>query len=100
MLFRSLAKVDMRQPSVPVIANVRAAPVSDPTEIKKLLVQQVTGMVRWRECVLAMVEHGVTKEIEVGAGKVLTGLAKRIFKDLDASSVHTPADVEAFLKTL
>jgi len=96
----ALAKVDMRQPSVPVIANVRAAPVSDPTEIKKLLVQQVTGMVRWRECVLAMVEHGVTKEIEVGAGKVLTGLAKRIFKDIDASSVHTPADVEAFLKTL
>ena len=96
----ALVKVDMKQPSVPVIANVRAAPVSDPTEIKKLLVQQVTGMVRWRECVLAMVEHGVTKEIEVGAGKVLTGLAKRIFKDLDASSVHTPADVEAFLKTL
>ncbi len=96
----ALAKTQMKQPSVPVIANVRAAPVSDPAEIKKLLVQQVTGMVRWRECVLAMVEHGVTKEIEVGAGKVLSGLAKRIHKDLDATSVHTPAEVEAFLKTL
>ncbi len=96
----ALAKIDMKQPSVPVIANVRAAPVSDPSEIKKLLVSQVTGMVRWRECVLAMVEHGVTKEIEVGAGKVLSGLAKRIHKDLEATSVHTPADVEAFLKTL
>ncbi|MBM3548413.1 MAG: ACP S-malonyltransferase [Alphaproteobacteria bacterium] len=96
----ALAKIDLRQPSVPVVANVRAAPVSDPAEIKKLLVQQVTGMVRWRECVLAMVEHGVTKEIEVGAGKVLTGLAKRIHKDVDALAVHTPAEVEAFLKTL
>jgi [acyl-carrier-protein] S-malonyltransferase len=96
----ALAKVDMRQPGVPVLANVRAAPVSDPQEIKKLLVQQVTGMVRWRECVLAMVERGVTREAEVGAGKVLTGLAKRIHKDLDAVAVHTPAEVEVFLKTL
>ena len=96
----ALAKVDLKQPSVPVIANVRAAPVSDPTEIKRLLVLQVTGMVRWRECVLAMVEHGVTKETEVGVGKVLTGLAKRIHKDLDAVAVHTPAEVEAFLKTI
>jgi [acyl-carrier-protein] S-malonyltransferase len=96
----ALDKVAFSQPSVPVIANVRAAPVSDPTEIKRLLVQQVTGMVRWRECVLAMVEHGVTHEVEVGAGKVLTGLAKRIFKDLDAVAVHAPAEVEAFLKTI
>ena len=96
----ALDKVAFNQPSVPVVANVRAQPVSDPTEIKNLLVQQVTGMVRWRECVLAMVDHGVTKEVEVGAGKVLTGLARRIFKDLDATAVHTPAEVEAFLKTL
>ena len=96
----ALAKVELKQPSVPVIANVRAAPVSDPAEIKRLLVLQVTGMVRWRECVLAMVEHGVTKEIEVGVGMVLTGLAKRIYKDLDALAVHTPAEVEAFLKTV
>jgi [acyl-carrier-protein] S-malonyltransferase len=96
----ALAKVDMKQPGVPVVANVRAAPVSDPQEIRKLLVQQVTGMVRWRECVLAMVERGVTKQIEVGAGKVLTGLAKRIHKDLEAHAVHAPAEVEAFLKTV
>ncbi|MSP50441.1 MAG: [acyl-carrier-protein] S-malonyltransferase [Alphaproteobacteria bacterium] len=96
----ALDKVSFRQPSVPVVANVRAAPVSDPTEIKRLLVLQVTGMVRWRECVLAMVEQGVTRQIEVGAGKVLTGLAKRIHKDLDAVAVHTPAEVEAFLKTV
>ena len=96
----ALDKVAFRQPSVPVVANVRAAPVSDPTEIKRLLVQQVTAMVRWRECVLAMVEHGVTRQTEVGMGKVLTGLAKRIHKDLDAVAVHTPAEVEAFLKTI
>jgi [acyl-carrier-protein] S-malonyltransferase len=96
----ALDKVEVRQPVVPVVANVRARPVSDPAEIKRLLVQQVTGMVRWRDCVLAMVEHGVTREVEVGAGKVLTGLAKRIHKDLDAVAVHTPAEVEAFLKTL
>ncbi|MBM3532985.1 MAG: ACP S-malonyltransferase [Alphaproteobacteria bacterium] len=96
----ALDKVALKQPTVPVVANVRAAPVSDPAEIKRLLVSQVTGMVRWRECVLAMVERGVTKEVEVGAGKVLTGLAKRIHKDLDATSVHTSAELEAFLKTL
>jgi [acyl-carrier-protein] S-malonyltransferase len=96
----ALEKVAFSQPSVPVVANVRAAPVSDPTEIKRLLVSQVTGMVRWRECVLAMVERGVTHEVEVGAGKVLTGLAKRIHKDLDAVAVHVPAEVEAFLKTV
>jgi [acyl-carrier-protein] S-malonyltransferase len=96
----ALDKVEVRQPVVPVVANVRARPVSDPAEIKRLLVQQVTGMVRWRDCVLAMVEHGVTREVEVGAGRVLTGLAKRIHKDLDAVAVHTPAEVEAFLKTL
>jgi [acyl-carrier-protein] S-malonyltransferase len=96
----ALAGIELRQPSVPVVANVRAQPVSDPAEIKRLLVQQVTGMVRWRDCVLAMVEGGVTKQVELGAGKVLTGLAKRIHKDLEATSVHVPAEVEAFLKTI
>ena len=62
----ALAKVDLKQPSVPVISNVRAQPVSDPAEIKRLLVSQVTGMVRWRECVLAMVEHGLDAGVDAG----------------------------------
>ena len=91
----ALAKVAMRAPAVPVIANVTAAPVSDPAEIARLLVAQVTGTVRWRECVLAMAGMGVTNVIEVGSGKVLAGLVKRIDKALNAISVGAPADIEA-----
>lgn len=91
----ALAKVDVKPPVVPVIANVLAAPISDPTEIKKRLVEQVTGTVRWRECVLAMAAAGVTTLIEVGSGKVLSGLAGRIDKGLKAQAVGTPADLAA-----
>lgn len=96
----ALAEAAIRQPSVPVIANVTAQPVSDPATIAKLLVQQVTATVRWRESILAMKELGVTKVYELGAGKVLAGLVKRIDKEIEASSVGAPADVEAALKTL
>lgn len=96
----ALAEVSLQAPVVPLVANVTAARVSDPATIRALLVEQVTGMVRWRECVLYMETQGVTSLVEVGAGKVLTGLAKRIAKDLEASAINTPADVEAFLKTL
>lgn len=96
----ALANVDMRRPVVPVMANVTAAPADSPDEIRDLLVRQVTGMVRWRECVLAMKDAGVDTLVEVGAGKVLSGLARRIDRDLTAISVETPDDVEAFLKTL
>lgn len=96
----ALANVTISAPVVPVVANVTASAVSDPNAIRRLLVEQVTGMVRWRECVLYMKEQGVERLVEVGSGKVLAGLTKRIDKDLAAVSVGTPADVGSFLKTL
>lgn len=96
----ALAKATIRQPLVPVVANVTAQPVSDAATIAKLLVSQVTATVRWRESVLAMKALGVTKMYELGAGKVLAGLVKRIDKEIEASSVGAPADVEAALKAL
>jgi [acyl-carrier-protein] S-malonyltransferase len=96
----ALEGVTMTPPRVPVIANVTAEETSDPDEIRKLLVKQVTGRVRWRECVLAMKAKGVETEVELGAGKVLTGMLRRIDKDIAGIAVNTPADVEAFLKTV
>jgi [acyl-carrier-protein] S-malonyltransferase len=96
----ALARTTIRQPVVPVIANVTAQPVSDAATIVKLLVQQVTATVRWRESVLTMKSLGVAKMYELGAGKVLAGLVKRIDKEIEASSVGAPADVEAALKAL
>lgn len=100
VMAEALAAVTIEVPTVPVIANVTAAPVEDPAEIRKLLVEQVTGMVRWRECCLTMREKGVDTLVEVGSGKVLAGLAKRIDRELAASNIGTPADVEAFLGAL
>jgi len=94
----ALAGVIIERPAAPVIANVVAAPVEDPAEIRKLLVQQVTGMVRWRESVLAMKTHGVDTVVELGAGRVLSGLVRRIDRDLTAISVSDPDGVEAFLE--
>lgn len=96
----ALAQATVSAPSVPLIANVIAAEVIDPATIKKLLVEQVTGMVRWRESVLYMKQHGVTELIELGAGKVLNGLTKRIDGDLTGRSVGTPKDIEEFVATL
>jgi [acyl-carrier-protein] S-malonyltransferase len=96
----ALAGVALREPLVPLVANVSAAPVRDPDQIKELLVQQVTGLVRWRECVLAMKEQGVHELVELGAGKVLTGLTKRIDKELTGVAIGAPAEIDAFLKTL
>jgi [acyl-carrier-protein] S-malonyltransferase len=96
----ALAAINLAPPSVPLLANVTAAPVSDPETIRRLLVDQVTGMVRWREGVMRLKAEGTTRLIELGAGKVLAGLAKRIDKDLDAVSVGLPADADAVLKTL
>jgi [acyl-carrier-protein] S-malonyltransferase len=98
VMFDALAAVDVQSPSVPVIANVTASTVIDPVEIRRLLVEQVTAMVRWRESVNLMTEAGVDTLVEAGAGKVLTGLAKRISKDLTAVSLQTPQDIEDFLK--
>jgi [acyl-carrier-protein] S-malonyltransferase len=94
----ALAHVTIKSPSVPLVANVTAATVVDPEEIKRLLVQQVTAPVRWRESVLMMRDAGVDTLTELGAGKVLTGLAKRIDDSLKATSLQGPADIEAFLK--
>ena len=96
----ALGEVEVRRPVVPVVANVTAAPADNPDEIRDLLVRQVTGMVRWRECVLSLKGEDVDTLVELGAGKVLTGLARRIDRDLTAISVETPDDVETFLKTL
>ena len=92
----ALAAVTVSAPRVPVMANVLAAPIRDPDEIRKRLVEQVTGTVRWRECVEAMAGAGVTRFVEVGSGKVLTGLLKRIVADAAGQAVGTPDDVAAF----
>ncbi|HEY7687753.1 MAG TPA: ACP S-malonyltransferase [Dongiaceae bacterium] len=96
----ALAGAKIGTPAVPLVANVTARHVSDPDTIRGLLVKQVTGMVRWRESVAYMKEQGVDKITEIGTGKVLAGLAKRIDREIDASSVGEPADIEALLKML
>ena len=96
----ALAAVTIAPPRVPLIANVTAQATSDPESIRKLLVQQVTGLVRWRECVLCLKQKGVVTLVEVGAGKVLTGLVRRIDPELAGVSIQAPADIEAFVKTL
>ncbi len=95
---QALSTIDIGPPDPPLVANVSAEPVSDPDEIRELLVAQVTGLVRWRECVLAMRDAGIGTVVEIGAGKVLTGLARRIDPDLVALSVEGPEDIEALLK--
>lgn len=96
----ALAKTAIKPPVVPLVANVTAAPVSDPGDIAALLVKQVTALVRWREGVLAMRAAGVDRFVELGAGRVLTGLVKRIAPDATGVALNTPADLEAFAKTL
>ena len=96
----ALANVTVNAPVVPLVANVLASAISDPQEIKKRLVEQVTGTVRWRECVTYMTANSVTDVYEIGAGKVLAGLAKRIAPSLNATSIGSPADVDAVIGQL
>ena len=96
----ALAATNIAAPAVPLIANVIAEQVTDPARIRQLLVEQVTGMVRWRESVLYMKTQGVTELIELGAGKVLNGLTKRIDGELTGRAVNTPKDIEEFAATL
>ncbi|HPG22604.1 MAG TPA: ACP S-malonyltransferase [Amaricoccus sp.] len=91
----ALAGVDLRAPIVPLVSNVRAEAVSDPDEIRRLLVEQVTGRVRWRESVAWMAAQGVTEIVEIGAGKALSGMVKRIDRAIAVRAVGTPADVAA-----
>jgi [acyl-carrier-protein] S-malonyltransferase len=95
-----LGKETITPPRVPVISNVSINPESDPDTIRRLLVEQVTGRVRWRETIAGLRDRGITSAVEVGAGKVLTTMAKRIDKDLPATSIETPQEVEAFMRTL
>jgi len=91
----ALAKVTVNKPVVPVVANIIAGPVTDPDQIRKLLVEQVTGTVRWRESVAYMAAHGVTHFLEIGSGKVLTGLVKRIADGAIGVAVGGPGDIAA-----
>ena len=100
VMAEALAAVTVAMPEVPLIANVTASHLSDPDEIRRRLVEQVTGRVRWRESVAYMAAQGVETVIELGAGKVLTGLNKRIERSLAAQSVETPQEIEAVLAQL
>jgi [acyl-carrier-protein] S-malonyltransferase len=96
VMAEALAKVSVKSPVVPVVANVLARPISDPAEIVSALVAQVTGTVRWRECVAFMAGAGVDRFYEVGVGKVLSGLVKRIAEGASGTAIGTPEDVAAF----
>jgi [acyl-carrier-protein] S-malonyltransferase len=95
---QALAEVEMKAPVVPVVANVLAAPVSDPGEIRTRLVEQVTGQVRWRETVEWFGANGVATLVEAGSGKVLSGLARRINRDIATTSIGSPEDIAVFLE--
>lgn len=96
----ALGDADLRPPRIPIVANVTAKAVSDPDTIRRLLVEQVTSMVRWRESVQFLAGQGIDTIVELGTGKVLSGLARRIDKSLKTHSAETPEDIEALLKVL
>ena len=96
----ALATANISAPMLPLVANVTGAPVSDPDDILNLLIEQVTSRVRWRESVLAMRDLGVEELCEIGAGKVLTGLVRRIDRELGSRTIGSPADIEEFLGSL
>ncbi len=100
-MLEALRNIKILPPKVPVVTNVNATKISgDPDDIRGSLVQQVTSMVRWRESVEWMIENGITSFVELGAGKVLTGLNKRIDKDVQSISVESPDAIEKVLKEL
>ncbi len=96
----ALDNVEIKSPNVPLVANVTASVVSDTEKIKQLLVEQVTGTVRWRESVLYMKENGVSELIELGAGKVLSGLTRRIDRELSSKSIGTVEALDSFAANL
>jgi [acyl-carrier-protein] S-malonyltransferase len=101
VMAEALAAVAMHDPIVPLVANIRARPITDRAEIRERLVEQVTGMVRWTESITWLVgEGGITQLVELGTGKVLTGLAKRIAPETAALSIGSAADIEAFVASL
>jgi [acyl-carrier-protein] S-malonyltransferase len=96
----ALESTNIAPPFVPVVANVTAQPTSDPATIEKLLIEQVTARVRWRECVETLASQDVETLVELGSGKVLTGLTRRINRELNGVSIQGPADIESFLNSL
>lgn len=100
VMAHALMQVEARKPEIPLISNVLAYAVNDEKEIVKRLIEQVTGSVRWRETVLYLKEEGVTDVVELGAGKVLSGIIKRSDKEMNAFSVGTVAEIEALAKDL
>ena len=97
---RCVSTAPFGRPVVPLVANVSAAKEMSPDDIRDLLVRQVTATVRWKDCVTTMTGLGVDSFIELGSGKVLTGLIKRIAPDATGAAAATPADIEAILKTI
>jgi [acyl-carrier-protein] S-malonyltransferase len=93
---QALGKAAVRAPAVPIVANAWVKPITDPVEIVHALIAQVTGTVRWRESIAFMAAQGVTTFYEIGAGKVLTGLVKRIVEGARGFAVGTPDDIAAF----
>ena len=100
IMAEALGSIALVVPATPLVANVTASAVRETETIRTLLVKQVTGLVRWRETVLYLKEQGVTEIVELGAGKVLAGLVRRIDRDIATRSINAPADVEAFLAAL
>ncbi|WP_170572334.1 ACP S-malonyltransferase [Ruegeria atlantica] len=98
VMAEALAAVEIKAPAVPLVANVRAEAVSDPDLIRQLLVEQVTGSVRWRESVQYMAAQGVTETWEIGAGKALSGMIRKINRDIAGKAVGTPDDVQKVLQ--
>ena len=96
----ALAEISVSPPSVPLVANVTASSVSDPDTIRSLLVEQVTHLVRWRESVEYLRNQGVDKLLELGPGKVLTGLTRRIDREISATAINTPDDIDALFAEL
>jgi [acyl-carrier-protein] S-malonyltransferase len=92
----AMADTVVQAPSVPVVANVTAAPTQDPAQIKDLLLEQVTAPVRWEESIQAIAKSGVTRAYELGSGAVLKGLVKRIAETIDVTTIGEPHEVEAF----
>lgn len=96
----ALAETTFNKPLAPIVTNVTADMKSDPKQFRKLLIDQITGTVHWRESVLYMAEHGITDMIEIGAGKVLCGLARRIDRSIATQNVETPEGIETLIESL
>ena len=99
VMAEAFSKVSFKIPSSPIVANYTALPVVDPSEIKNLLIKQITGRVRWRETINYMSQNGVDKVIEIGSGKALTGMIRRINKDINCYNIGSSDDLNKFLST-